>query len=31
MGRAGRALALERYTAAAMARGFESLYDEICA
>jgi glycosyltransferase involved in cell wall biosynthesis len=30
MGGRGRALALERYTAAAMARSFESLYDEIC-
>jgi glycosyltransferase involved in cell wall biosynthesis len=29
MGRAGRRLALERYTAAAMARSFECLYDEI--
>ena len=29
MGAAGRTLALERYTAAAMARRFESLYDEL--
>jgi glycosyltransferase involved in cell wall biosynthesis len=30
MGRRGRALALDRYTAAVMAKRFESLYDEIC-